>query len=76
MKKCESKITAPLMNVRQCAAHFGVSHRVVRKWVHDGSLKAFRLAGVLRFSESSIAEFVTENERVRDRQLDRSLPCQ
>jgi excisionase family DNA binding protein len=72
--KCKTKnIANGLLNTRQVAARLGVSPQTIARWEKAGDLGSFRFAGTLRFSESAIEAFIAENERVRDRQLDRRL---
>lgn len=43
------------------AAHLSVSGRLVRKWVHDGRLRSYKLGGCRRFDPADVVAFLEEH---------------
>ncbi len=64
---------APLLSITQTAKRFTVGHRTVRRWISAGKLRALWLGGVWRVREEDLRQFVEDNERERNNQLNAEL---
>jgi len=59
-------MTDKLLKIAQVAKHFGVCTQTVRKWIADGELKAFQVGDTVRVRESTVAQFITQNQTKRE----------
>jgi len=61
------RATVTMYTVKEIAKELRVTERTVRRWVHDGKLKALKVQGILRVEPQEYQRFLrdeTPNYRV------------
>lgn len=56
-------MTEPMLSPEQLATKLGVTPNAIRKWIHEGKIRATRLGTIWRIAPNDAAQFVNDGYR-------------